>query len=343
VELTRRRRAVALALVLVVMALAAACRGSSKTAEPSPIDAPADITPKATTTRNAVSTPSVTAAAPAPACATAKPHAAGDSNETLRSGGLDRTYILHVPPSYDGTRELPLVLNLHGFGSNARQQAIYSGLPAKGDKEGFIVVSPDGTGEPPRWTYPGTGPVDDIAFFRELLDRLEADLCIDTERVFSAGMSNGAAFSSFIACAMPERIAAIAAVAATTLPRQCDAAPIRIISFRGTDDPCVPYDGGTSKCGQFFPVASAEDAVKSWAEHDKCNPEPAKQPYSARVRTIAYSECAGDAAVILFVVEGGGHTWPGSIDVPRLGVTTHEINATDQIWEFFAAQGALRR
>jgi polyhydroxybutyrate depolymerase len=277
-------------------------------------------------------------------CVPAKPHAAGDSNEAIQSSGIERTYILHVPPSYDGSRETPLVVNLHGFGSNARQQAIYSGFPAKGDREGFIVVTPDGTGDPRRWNFPGLGGADDIAFIGELLDRLEADLCIDAKRVFVSGMSNGAAMASFIACAMPERITAIAPVGATAYPRNCDGArAIPIIGFRGTDDPCVPFDGGTSTCGLNLPVAAVEDVMRSWAEHDGCNPEPARQPYSSNVNTIAYSECRGDTAVVLFVIEGGGHTWPGSIDVPRLGPTSHEVNATDQIWEFFAAQGNLRR
>ena len=262
----------------------------------------------------------------------------------MQSGGIARTYILHVPPSYDGTRNVPLVLNLHGFGSNARQQAFYSGFPAKGDREGFIVVTPDGSGTPQHWNYPGLGGADDIAFTGELLDRVEADLCIDTKRVFVSGISNGAAMSSFIACAMPDRITAIAPVAASVFPRTCGSArAVPVISFRGTADPCVPFEGGTSQCGQKLPVAPAQTAMKDWASHDGCNAIPALQQFAASVRTVAYSECADDTAVVLFIVDGGGHTWPGSIDVPRLGVTSHEVNATDQMWEFFVAQGNLRR
>lgn len=277
-------------------------------------------------------------------CAAVKPHAAGDTTETMQSGGIDRTYILHVPALYDGTRETPLVINLHGFGSNARQQAIYSGFPDKADNEGFIVVTPNGTGSPQHWNYPGLGGADDIAFMGDLLDRVEADLCIEVKRVFVSGISNGAAMASFIACAMPDRISAIAPVAASVFPRTCTgAAPVPIISFQGTDDPCVPFNGGTSKCGQALPVPATKDAILNWATHDGCNTTPAEQQFSPHVSTIAYSECTDDAAVVLFVIDGGGHTWPGSIDVPRLGVTSHEVNATDEIWEFFVAQGNLRR
>jgi polyhydroxybutyrate depolymerase len=272
-----------------------------------------------------------------------KPHAAGDVTITLRSGGMDRRLLLHVPPSYDGTSETPLVLNLHGFGSNGRQQALYSGFPAKADRDGFIVASPDGTGTPLRWNYPGLGGVDDVAFMRDLLDRLDADLCIDTGRVFIAGISNGAAFAQIVACAMPERIMAVAAVAALVYPQRCGTdAPIAVVGFQGTDDPCVPFGGGTSACGQRLQVPPIEESARNWARHDGCDIAPAEQRFSAHVRTIAYSRCKNETAVVLFVVEGGGHTWPGAFDVPRLGATTQEVNATDQIWDFFTAQGNLR-
>jgi polyhydroxybutyrate depolymerase len=336
------RASAGLGAVALVLLFAAGCRGGSSSSAPAD-ETLGDITPAATATAGNATQPTPIASTAA-ACTPARPHASGDSNETLDAGGARRTYILHVPPSYDGSRALPLVLNFHGFGSNARDQAIYSQLPAKADDEGFIVITPDGTGTPRQWTYPGLGATDDIGFVGALLDRIESQLCVDSRRVFAAGMSNGAAFSSFVACAMPDRITAIAAIAATAYPVSCmTARAIPVISFRGTDDACVPFAGGTAQCGQHLPVRSAEDSARAWAAHDNCKLDPARQPYSEHVRTVAYSECRDDAAVVLFIVDGGGHTWPGSIGVPRLGVTTHEVNATDQLWEFFVAQGALRR
>ena len=333
-----------MAALSIVAALMVACGGGGSTKDATPgVDAPIDIASSTAAPAASVTAP-VARGVPAPPCDAPKPHSAGDSDEHLPSGGLDRTYILHVPPQYDGARSLPLVLNLHGYGSNARQQAIYSRLPAKGDKEGFLVVSPDGTGDQRHWNYPGLGGTDDIAFMRDLLDRIETDLCVDTKRVFIAGISNGAAFASFVACAMPGRITAVGEIAATAYPKSCPAeATIPIISFRGKDDPCVPYDGGTSQCGQRLPVQPAEASMRDWARHDGCNLDGASQPYTDAVHTIAYSECTADAAVVLFVIEGGGHTWPGSIDVPRLGATTHKLDATDQLWQFFVGQGNLRR
>lgn len=279
------------------------------------------------------------------ACDPAREAIVGDPPGTLEHGGLERTYTAHIPPTYDGVARLPLVLNFHGFGSNARDQALYSGLPAKGDDEGFIVVSPNGTGERQAWNlaFAITGGVDDISFVGALLDKLEAELCIDTTHVYAVGMSNGAAFAQRVACAMPERIAGVAAVTALAYPLNCGTdQPIPVIAFHGTDDACVPFEGGTSQCGAMFPVRSIEESARLWGEHNRCNEQPALASVSEHVRTIAYSECDGEVAVVLYVVEGGGHTWPGAIDVPRLGPVTGEINATDLIWEFFVGQASAR-
>jgi polyhydroxybutyrate depolymerase len=291
-----------------------------------------DRTPTPTVTgQGAIGTPPASTA-----CTPARPHAPGDTNGAINSGGLDRTYILHVPPAYDGVDPMPVVFNLHGFGSNAQQQANYSGFPAKADTAGFIVVSPNGTGNPQMWAFPFLGTVDEPAFLAELLDRLETELCIDAARVYAAGMSNGAAISTYIACALPDRIAAIAEVAATAGPRLCATKnPIPIITFRGTEDICVPYEGGTSQCGLNLPVISADEAIRLWGEHNTCNEAPATTRFAADVLVTAYSECSRFTAALLYTIEGGGHTWPGAVDVPRLGTTTHTINATDLIWEFF--------
>jgi polyhydroxybutyrate depolymerase len=252
---------------------------------------------------------------------------------------------LHVPPQYDGASALPMVLNFHGYGSTASRQAPYSRLPALADEEGFIVVTPDATGAPAQQWNILSQPdrVDDIAFVGELLDELERTLCVDAARVFAAGISNGSAFSQRLACAMPDRIDAVAAVAAIINPSNCPAdARVPLIAFHGTEDACVPFEGGRSGCGPVsLPVTAARTAAANWASHDGCGPVALTQ-LTEHVEVAAYSECDEEVAVVLYVVEGGGHTWPGSIDVPRLGATTHEIDATALMWEFFVGQGNIR-
>jgi len=270
---------------------------------------------------------------------------AGDSSRTLQFGGLDRSYVLHVPPGYDGNVPTALVLNLHGFGSSGAQQAAYSRFPALADDENFIVVSPDGSGTPRQWNIRRDRNLpDDAAFIGALLDALEGELCIDRGRVFVAGMSNGAAFAQQLGCAMPGRFAAVAAVTALVYPLACGTdLPVAIIAFHGTEDVCVPFEGGPVTCGSARgSVPSIEESAQNWARHNGCAEHASRARLTDHVRTIAYSECNGETAVVVFVIEGGGHTWPGSSPVGRLGETTQEIDATEQIWQFFAGQANLR-
>jgi polyhydroxybutyrate depolymerase len=272
-------------------------------------------------------------------CLPARPHEPGNFPGTLTSGELERQYILHVPTSYTGSDGTPLVVNLHGHGSNAAEQAYYSGLPVKADEEGFIVVTPQGTGDEPHWNFTTVeaGAPNDVAFISDLLDALESQLCIDPSRVYAAGISNGAAMTVTLACFLSDRIAAIAPVAGLFLFPGCPSVrPVSVIAFNGTDDKLVPFEGG-SVSGSDLQVPPVEDSLKQWAEHDGCTSGPQDERVSDHVRLRRYDDCAGGATVELYAVEGGGHTWPGAaIDVP-LGATTHEISATDLMWAFFEA------
>jgi polyhydroxybutyrate depolymerase len=336
---------------LLVLALAAACRGggsSSKPTETQPAtDGPAATAPSATEAAATAIPTAATPSAGAAGCSPARPHASGSSRETIASGGTTREYLLEVPPGYTGSDALPLVLNFHGYGSNANQQAAYSGLPAKGDAGGFIVVTPQGSGgDKPFWNSFGVRALpDDVGFAIEMLNALEAQLCIDTARVFATGISNGASMSVRLACELSDRIAAVAGVAGVYFPRDCSPTrPVPVLSFHGTADPVVPYNGGpiTAGISQMLNLSAPpeEDAIREWAQHNGCNLTPAIEQTSASVRHIMYSGCQEGANVELYSIDGGGHTWPGAaVDAAPdvLGPTTHEISATDLIWDFFVA------
>ena len=272
-------------------------------------------------------------------CVPARPHEPGSFTETLTSAGLDREYMLYVPTSYTGEDATPLVVNLHGHGSNAGQQAIYSGLPVKAEQEGFIVVTPQGTGARPHWnftTVEAAAP-DDVAFISDLLDKLESELCIDPSRVYAAGISNGAAMSVTLGCFLSERIAAVAPIAGLFFFPGCPSTrPVSVIAFHGTDDRLVPFEGGpVSDSG--LRVAPIEESAQKWAEHNGCASIPKEAQATEHARLLQYEHCDEGATVELYVVEGGGHTWPGAaIDIP-FGLTTREISATDLMWDFFEA------
>lgn len=283
--------------------------------------------------------------------------AAGTTSETLQTADGPRHYLLHVPPAYTGRERVPLVLNFHGFGGNPTRQNDYSGLVPIADANGFILVSPEGLptmNGTPWWNNllrPRPEYQDDVAFVSALLDRLEADVCIDDTRIFSTGMSNGALMSSRLACSLASRIAAVAPVAGAYYPplvtdnpsEPCaDTRPVPILGFHGTKDPQVPFDGGASTRGGTFrlPIDNAtpdDDVFQAWAAHNGCTGGRQESAVSAQVKRVSYGGCTNGADVQVYVVDGGGHTWPGSSVERPPELTTHDINASELMWKFFAA------
>lgn len=94
--------------------------------------------------------------------------------------------------------------------------------------------------------------VDDIAYFKALLDDLAKKINVDTKRVFSTSLSNGGAMSHRLACELADRIAAIApvsganqfATAAVCTPSKL----VPVLDIHGTGDPCWPFGGGSFEC-----------------------------------------------------------------------------------------------
>lgn len=261
--------------------------------------------------------------------------AGGVTTDTVVSGNAPREYRLAVPAGYTGKRPLPLVLNFHGFGSGAVQQAVYSELEEKGPRRGYLVVTPQGTGAPAFWNIlPSLPAPDDVAHAGTLIDRTASTHCVDLERVYSTGISNGAGLSAYLGCNLGNRLAAIAPVAGVNLVGPCAAGrPLSVIAFHGVADMVVPYEGGATRAGMAGPV---EESVAEWADRAGCGARPRRRTVSEHVRLLRWSGCDDRTEVLLYAVLDGGHTWPGSIDVPRLGATTLEINATDLMLDFFA-------
>lgn len=277
----------------------------------------------------------ITASAECPVPGIARP---GTSIQRIESGGLERNYLLHVPPGYDGSQPVPLVISLHGLASNAIQQATYSRWNDVADAQTFVAVYPQGTGRPARWNSGGSrlggdNGVDDIQFMRDLLTDLSKRLCIDPARIYVNGISNGGGMSYRIACQMADQVAAVGTVAGAfyEFPGGCHPSrPVPIIAFHGTADPLVNFNGNP-RLGLPKIITWASE----WAARNGCTTTEAIPP-QGEVSGIHYMGCKGDADVVLYRIEGGGHTWPGSsVPVFFLGKTTRDINATDTMWAFF--------
>lgn len=252
------------------------------------------------------------------------------SSLSLNSSGTGRTYLLYVPPGYDGSRAMPLVLNFHGLGSNGEQQHLYSGLIPIAEREGFLVASPDGINR--SWLL--TPGVNDIAFTRDLVAEISRLVCVDPDRVYATGMSNGGFMSAAVACGASDLVAAVAPVAGLTGVSGLCGEPVPFIEFHGTDDRIVPYEAGIlAPTGG--PFAGVPALMEEWAEHNGCEGDPVERRVSETVVFREYQGC--DAPTGHYVIEGGGHTWPGGLAIERLGSTTKEISAAETAWAFFEA------
>lgn len=278
-------------------------------------------------------------------CSPAKPATPGSSSETLKVDGKQREYSINIPPGYDGVQALPLVMNFHGRGSNAMQQLLLTGFDTSSDQNNFILVTPNainGLWDLP--VIPGRATTD-TTYTTELLTALGQRLCVDRTRLYAAGMSLGSAMTLALACAPKQSFAAFGGVGASFYRPACDASPpAPLIYFHGTADPIVPFEGGkvagSPKGSVTARVASANQNMADWANHNSCNPTPTVNDLGDTARTI-WSDCKNNANVDYYQVNGGGHTWPGANQLvadfteDRLGKTTQTIDATQLMWEFF--------
>jgi polyhydroxybutyrate depolymerase len=276
-------------------------------------------------------------AAPAPSKPCSAPPPVPTGPITISSGGLQRTYLLSVP-SPPPTTPARLIVNLHGAGSDAQEQAIYSGLATKGPARGFVVVSPDATGQPQQWNIVGQTKSDDVTFVHDLLTDVAKRACVDTTHVYATGISSGAAMSSLLACKDGARFVTIAPVSGVAyLPFACaEGPPVNVIAFHGTKDFVLPYNGGSVFGGGGLSYPGAPQGMAGWADRDACAATPDKTAVSAHVTLEQWQGCAQGATVEMYVIDGGGHTWPGAFPVPLLGETTTEINATEIILDAFS-------
>jgi polyhydroxybutyrate depolymerase len=286
----------------------------------------------------------------APACAAVT---ARDDSGTIEADGAARTYLIHIPASYDGQKAVPLVLVFHGGGGQPPGMVRISGMNDVADRHGFIAVYPAGLNR--QWKDGRTAalsPPDDVAFIDALIHTLETNYRIDSKRIYATGISNGAFFSFRLACDLGNEIAAIAPVAGSIpvgFNDTCKNDPVSVMMINGTADRLVPYDGGRVggpfvAQGDSIPVSQT---VSIWVKTDGCTQAPRTSTVldvdSADGTTTAiqtFDGCQDGTSVELYTVTGGGHTWPGGpqyLPPAIIGVTSRDFDASETMWQFFAA------
>ena len=273
------------------------------------------------------------------------------SNESIIHDGRERVFYRTASPGENA----PVVIVLHGGGGRGDLIARITGLDAWCEANGCVGVFPDGVEK--NWNDGRDLPdraasrddIDDVGFLHAIIDSM------NPSSVYLVGASNGAMLAYRVATERPEKITAIAGVIGQ-LPvpyalEHTPPGPMPILFMLGTADPICPYDGGTltiqrETAGE---VMSAEDSVHYWLQVNQCAAIPdetliadATEDQPMRVWREVYAGGLDDSEVVLYLVEGGGHTWPGGEQyAPEflIGKTCRAFSATDHIGEFLLRHG----
>jgi polyhydroxybutyrate depolymerase len=338
------------AVVTVAMVVVAGCSGDDDGAKSD-----------ASARKQAVSTEKkatdAAAATPSAGCRGAATAVTSLAEEKMPIRGVSRRFLLSAPAWKRGDTPLPLVVDFHGLAEGADVHAQMTQLAPQGNEEGFVTVQPHGTGTPVAWNVtPDVRKNADLEFVNAFLDRVERERCIDTSRVYATGLSNGAMMTSTVACALSDRFAAVAPVSGAMFPDGCKPThPMPILVFHGTADPILSFNGGVNGAGLGAALGGGGQpattttvavdidgegypaTVRQWAAFDGCQAKPHDVAVGKEVVRRSY-DCPADAPVVFYIVEGGGHAWPGSQfskAIERIvGHTTFDINASTEIWKF---------
>lgn len=257
--------------------------------------------------------------------------------ETIFSGDIQRTYLLHIPRGYRDTVGQALVLNFHGHGSNAEQQQYRTGFSALADTYDVIVAYPQGVVGPDQRTGWATGPswnpqTNDVLFASDLLNHLQSTLCINPHKIFAAGFSNGGGMTNVLACKLAGRFAAFASVSGAypAMPGGCHSTrPVPFFEMHGTGDRIVPYDGSFFK--GYPPVTLW---LQQWAKRDGCTVGPTVFFNQNNVIGEKWTGCRNHVTIVHYQIGGMGHIWPRHLVIRYQGHTSN-LNATTLIWSFF--------
>jgi polyhydroxybutyrate depolymerase len=256
---------------------------------------------------------------------------AGDTTVTLSHGGVERRYLLHVPASYDGTKLVPLVLDIHGLAGSPEYQKSTSGWLQKADQEGFLLVYPEGLTS--SWNAGSlccgqslTDNVDDEGFLLAVVAKLKTEGCVNPKRVYATGLSNGGAMAHLLACRAADVFAAVAPVSMSNSTLPCEPARgISITMFRASADELVPYDTPDSK------FLSAPADFDAWKERNAC----AGSADTSHDKCETYSGCKDASEVTLCTIPTTTDDAPASGHLLYAPAIRQGVNIPDFVWPVF--------
>ncbi len=272
--------------------------------------------------------------------------------------GYERSYLVHLPPEEKMQYSVPLLFHIHGGGGTAKGTPglTFGRFNELSNQEGFIVVYPNAIDK--NWNDGRQGDnvkaweedIDDVGFISTIVDELKAKYNIDSDRIFTSGMSNGGFMSSRLACDRADifRAAAIltASLSADYLPICNPEKPVAILVMNGTKDKLVPYNGGYVRVlgktrGK---IISTDELISFWQNINGCITKlpivelEDKVDDGTTVTVEEYSNCNNRGSLVLYTINEGGHTWPGGkqyLGEWLIGKTNKDIVACDVIWNYF--------
>ncbi len=287
---------------------------------------------------------------------------------TIMYEGLERNYLVYVPKSYNSQIPTPVVLAFHGRGGNSKDGPRFFQIEKLADKENFIVVYPQGTGEIDlltnkirgQWNVGISGrnlTYDDVGFVSLLISKLKKDFNINENRIHAIGHSNGALMAHYLACELSNEIASIAVGGAHGINMTfCNPnRPVSILHFQGLQDLCSPTEGGSCGCVHIVPensweCASLDEFIENWLRINKCLDKKEKVYENATAICYKYSECENNEEIKVCTIGNMGHTWPGNdfgveicnnqnsvlckYWIKMVGNISNDIQGNEMFWEF---------
>ncbi|SFF44633.1 alpha/beta hydrolase family esterase [Thermoflexibacter ruber] len=267
---------------------------------------------------------------------------------SLLVDGIQRTYLLNLPPNYDEATDFALVIAMHGAGGKATQMESDYLLTEKANSSKFVIVYPErvqssGILGVRTWNagtccdYAVEKQIDDVKYISLLIDELLKKYPkINPKKVYATGMSNGGMMSYRLACELSHKIAAIAPVACSMVTvKPCNPSrAVPILHIHSKLDEKVPYQGGIGIFGYYFPPVEA--GIDTWLRNNQCPAQSKKINVFAQYTHIIWENCLANSTIEVYLTEDGGHSWAGglhsrvSADVP-----SKAISANDLIWAFF--------
>jgi len=257
----------------------------------------------------------------------------GDHSRSIVSGGLTRTYLVHVPASYTGASAVPLVVDIHGLSSYASQQYQLSGMVARSDQHGFIIVHPQGVGNAWNAGVCCSTTTDDVAFIRALVANMHLEANIDARRVYATGLSNGGGMTHRLACEAADLFAAAAPLAfpiSLSPPSSCQPSrPIPVLTFMGLTDALVLYDGSAWRPGALATFAH-------WRDTNACGSTGAPEIHTVSGNSYCDydTSCADGVQVGLCSITA--QAFPGQLIDGHILYLNPDYNLSVLAWDFLS-------